>query len=80
MSRPSFRGLLQPPACMPDAASGGLAGGASEQLQQRLGRYFDEPAEPQNRGRPLAIVDEAVGGCASHTEQRRSLNKVEDRG
>ena len=68
------------PAWMPDVVSGGFAGGAGEQLQQWLGGDFDESAEPQNRGWPLAVVDESVGGCAPHTEQRGSLNEVENRG
>jgi hypothetical protein len=80
MSRPGFSGLFRSPACMPNVPSGGLADGSGEQLQQRLGRDFDQPAEPQNRGRPLAVVDESVGGRAPHTEQRGSLAKVEHRG
>jgi hypothetical protein len=74
MSQPGFSGRFRSPACMPNVASGGLAGSAGEQLQQRLGRDFDQPAEPQNRGRPLPVVHETVGVRAPHTEQRGSLN------
>ena len=65
---------------MPDVASGGLAGATCEQFQEGLGGDFDEPTEPQNRGRPLPVVDQSVGGCAPDTEQRSSLNEVENRG
>ena len=65
---------------MLNVPSGGVAGGAGEQLQEWLGGDFDQPAEPQNRGWPLVVVDEPVGGSAPDTEQRGSLDKVEDRG
>jgi hypothetical protein len=78
MSRPSFRGPFPSPAWMPNVPSGGLAGGACEQLEQRLGGDFDEPAEPQDRGWPLAVVDELVGRRPPNTKQRGSFNDVED--
>ena len=80
MSRPSFRGPFPSPAWMPNVPSSGLAGGAGEQLQQRLGRDFDQSAEPQNGGWPLAVVDELVGGCSPDTKQRGGLDEVEDGG
>jgi hypothetical protein len=80
MSWPSFRGPFPSPAWMPNVASSGLAGGAGEQFQQRLGGDFDEPAEPQNGSWPLPVVDELVRRRASHTKERGSLDEVEDGG
>ena len=62
----------------PAPSSGALLVRAGEQLQEWLGGDFDEPAEPQNRGWPLAVVDELVRRCAPNTEERGSFNEVED--
>lgn len=48
-------------------------GSTGEEVEQRLGGDFDEPAQAQDRGRPLLVVDESVGGGAADAEQRGSL-------
>lgn len=77
--RGSTSPLGPPHRAGPTSASDGLADGAREQLKQRLGGDFDQPAEPENRGWPLAVVNEPVGGCAPDPEQRGGLDEVEDR-
>lgn len=53
---------------------------ASEEIQEGLGRDLDEPAEPQNRGRPLLVVHQPVGRCPPKPKERGGLDEVENRG
>jgi hypothetical protein len=65
-------------ALLPASVSGDLVGSAGEEIEERLGRDFDQASEPQHGGWPLAVVDEPVSSCSPEAKERRGLDEVED--
>ena len=50
-------------------------GRAGEEIHQRLRRDLDQPAEPEHRGRPLAVVDELVRRRSGELESVSSIGE-----
>ena len=80
MVRPSFRGPFRPPGLDARRCAGGPRVPPASSSRRGWVGILISRAEPQNRGRPLAVVHQSVGGCAPDTEQRGSLDEVENRG
>lgn len=55
------------------------AGWVTQQLHQRCGWDADAPSDPDDRRRPGAAPDEAVGACAADAQECRSGHQIQGR-